>query len=733
MQMRISLRTEWWLLLSLVFVLISICSTTTSAPLSDDRISCRFDISIEEGIVLNVDAYIDVESITLSAIAVTYSQEDILSISTSSPEVMGAIKYALKGMISEQIHQTFPACTIQPLQDLPSFTNQQFTDHYKIILTNTFFNLSSEANVYDMVNGFLDMSGVIDYSVHLHASAGWNNTYRFILPQSMSYQQVTNASFQNNMIIWDIHNPDGGNPVEPAEMYLKYSSPTTPPIENSEIEVLFELDCRDSKSIKLATIYKVLALNIESYGIIPDFISNIQILPADGIRLCIENNFTNWDFIYNKSIIPLNNQIKQIIESSEFNQSLHQDFSWNTSTTSAPIEPFNLSNMDSFPPVSAIFSTNDVHVKIFNISSRAVFGLINAGAVGNMSNTHINFGGNLSSIPYPYQGTLVLPEHILLNETTRYQWNATKGFNGTFTSENAQSYRQQDIEHIFDINVKQTDLNLLSFFTGKTEMTVNVDISEEQKRNITVLPPSCTIPSELTLQYFNADAFRICVEEQVFSNESIDEFLTSQKMLFESRILNLYPPFNGNAKTDRDAFAASLHWDGNISSMDATDPFSVVSKMYSSYPLSFSFSFLPPSLTVSPQNMSFSAIKNAKATYTMLFPKGLVIGVNDSLNRAEVEKLSNGQYLVTLSFNESEEGMIDYVVLTLQPTGLYIIGLFMPCIISVIITIILLFVVYIVRKKRNGFRMHRHHPPSEHDSAYENEDYYVPPPPSARK
>jgi hypothetical protein len=112
----------------------------------------------------------------------------------------------------------------------------------------------------------------------------------------------------------------------------------------------------------------------------------------------------------------------------------------------------------------------------------------------------------------------------------------------------------------------------------------------------------------------------------------------------------------------------------------------------------------------------------------MLFPQGTFIQINDSLRKAFVKKTSDGRSCLEISFSPQEADQIDVVTVSIRPTALYIVAIFIPCILSLIITIILVLVIYIIRKKRRrGKSVSPHRAPQE--ISYEDQDYYVPPPP----
>ena len=223
-------------------------------------------------------------------------------------------------------------------------------------------------------------------------------------------------------------------------------------------------------------------------------------------------------------------------------------------------------------------------------------------------------------------------------------------------------------------------------------------------------------------------------EENVFTEEDVTVFLTTEKLLFETRIKNILTDseldFEGHI--NRGEFEESLtFWDGEIASMDAELPVKTVSYANSPYPLSFGLSFIPPDFNISDQSFSFNSIQNQSVTYKVVFPHGIEkVVISDSLERVVKGRLSDGRHYMEISFDASESGLTDDVTCKLIPSTLFVIGVFMPCIISFIITVILIIVIYTIRKKR---RRSKGIVVSEEEvSDYEDQDYYVPPPPQGK-
>ncbi len=692
-----------------------------------DNVVNDVELDFDDGVLLKVTLETQVYEVTLPANGKVYSASEIQSISVNNPEMMGAIKISVKGLNSDQLQESFPSATIISLQELPTYSEGVFSDNYEIFLTSEFFMVNSSVNINDFVDGFLDSGASINYSFPLNSFAGWNNTYRFNLPSELTYK-VTNGNVKQNSISWLVKTMGQSN-IKQAEMTLNYKTPTSTFSNKNAINISFIINCSHPKQPILSIEYLAKRIDVNASEILPDFISNVGALPADTIRLCILNDFLKWDTIRNNTLLPIQKQVSLLLKNSSFNQSIVTEFYWKNETTTESKEPYNITSMDSKPPITGIFKDEKIHFTLCNISSRAVFGLINAGATLPITQTDVNFGENFNQMPYPSNGTIILPNNVLFNNKKTIKWNQEKEINGTFKSNKAPSYSTQQINTSFIIDIESTDLNLLSVFTGKTELTMGMFLQETQERNVSTLPAEFSLPSKIDLQYFNADAFRVCVEEKVFSTEQINAFLSNTATGFKTRTQSLFPKIKGEARAKKALFDDSLQWDKNITTMQSDKPIIVSSSMHTAYPLSFHFSIIPPTFNVVPQNLTFESIPNQNVTYQIIFPKGISIDYNDSLNRAVHGINADGRSFLEVSFNASEENLINTVMLYVYPTRLFILSLFIPCFVSIFITFLLLLVVIIIRNKRKRIQ----HTTQDQYPQYDEEEYYIPPPPSKKK
>jgi len=721
--------------LVLVFILLLsvfiIVNPVSADDVINNDISANFTIEMKSATDFKVNVEATVSKITRAAgIGTSYTANYIETIASSNPYLLGAIAGDLQVMINKTVSQTFENAYVSSLNDIPTYENGKFYDNYAVNLTSAYFELNETVNVYEFINGVLDMDARVDYNFNLHAEPGWNNTYQIELEKKIDYKE-TNGKVDGNKIEWTVRNGMGFEPSKNAEFRVFSIDPTTPASTDEDILLDFQLDARGSKTSLFSNILSR-KINIEEYGVLPNSITNLTHLPADGIRLFVDNGLISWNDFNQTTIKPIEEVIKSKIKTSLFNQTLEIKYNWDNETTIDCQIPYEIDNMDNSPAIITILKDDDVNLEIYDISSMALFGLINSGAIANVSEGDINFGSALPEIGYTYNVTLLMPEGVLLEGMENYTWNDTVAFSGDFTSEKSPGYFEEEIDSVIEIEIQSTDLNLLSFFTGVTELSFRLKATENKNYNVTELPEEFSLPEKITVDYLNSDAFRLCIQENVFNEEEVSTFLKNNKNSFQD-LLNkgLLPGLSASCQIDREKFDNSLNTNIDISDMDKEPPIEVSSYAHGSYPVSFGFSVLPPKVDIPARKINFTGIPGQSVTYRMVFPQGIKITTSDTLNKSIVDKTKDGRYYFEVTFSASEHNLSTELSYKMTPSAVFILGLFMPCIISFVILLILIIVVYLLRKKRRG-RKTAVIIQEDTDSGYEDENYYVPPPPRSK-
>lgn len=726
------------LVLTICAVILSSLFVVMPASAQDEienSVEATFNIRLISGTELEVNVSMDVSQVVLVSDNI-YTREMIQTLASTGSELLPAIKYELKEMLVDQIKQTFGEEAVFSIYELPSYVNDKFYDDFYVNLDYDFFGLDESVNATNFINGILDMSAFVNYTINFYGEPGWNNTYLVNLGTNYGFQKTTGSKSGNN-IIWVLKNWDGKTSNKTALIQLSKIDPTTETLGSEDISLEFELDTREQDATSLTNNALLSGVDIRQYNALPSFVSNLDYVPADGVRLLIENGFFTWDDLYQKTVRPLEEKIKSTIEKSPFNQTLDLTFSWDEDTTSNCLVPYEVSNMDDTPTVNAILKDDVVNLHICDVSSKAFFGLINSGAESNISRDDLNFGEGLDTIGYDFNITLYLPEKMYLDNKNVFTWNENTSVFGEFKSDTTVSYTDQEKDMIIEIEVKNVDMNILSLLTGKTELKFELDSIGLRNYNVTTIPEEFSLPDKISLDYLNSDAFRLCIEEKIFNSGSVNTFLTREKNVFESVLRNILPGLDVSGNVDRGVFDRSLIWDGNISKMDDETPVKVANSAHSSYPINFELSAFPPKFDITTQHLNFSGLKNFNVTYRIIFPQGISVDATDALDKSIVKKLDDGRFCLEVIFSAAEANLTEEVTCKMTPSALFILGILAPCIISLIITIILIIVIVLVRKKRKGRKFKEPEmeegEAQEEETSYESEEYYIPPPPPGSK
>ena len=666
----------------------------------DSLVDASFNIEFVTGTDLLVDVTMDVYKLT------TYKVYDADAIKNAVEQDMGALRYALFLLLKNQLEAVFENANISNFE-MPAFNGENFNETLVVKLTPTFFKLNASVNSENLINGVLDMGAVINYNFNLQAEPGWNNTFTYALSDVMNLDKAntTDVDLYKNEVSWTLKNWNGENPNRLAALSTRFKYPTTTALEIEDIRLELELDITNVNNITLKTNIIAKNIDIRDYDILPDFITELDFVPSDGIRLFIDNMLLSWDGFYLNTIKPVEQNTISTIENSSFNQTLEMSFSWASETSINCSTPFNITSMDGMPPIKAELLGEDVYLSICNMSSRAFFGLVNGGAMANISAEDINFGDRLDEIGRAYEVFLHLPNNITLEGKNVYNWNQSAPLSGKFESDlqPKPEYSKENIDTLIEIDISKMDLNIGSFFTGKTELTATSYVKEGDYIYVMFFPQEFNMSKKINLTYLNSDAFRLCIEESVFNEEAVDFYLKKKKFVFEERLYNVLNDLKIKGVVDKDGFSESLTWDGDISNMDGVAPVVVSNYAHEIYPVAFSLSLWPPEISISNQSFYLEGLENQSVTYRIIFPKGISVKAKDDLNKSIIKgKTNDGREYVELLFAFDEDIGTDVVLCELYASPLYLLGLFLPCILSLVLVVILIIVVYLIRKKRRG-------------------------------
>jgi hypothetical protein len=717
------------LLLSVVFV-----STTIAENTSETQVEATIVSTFETGSHLSIRAQMIVNRIS-DVYETTYTRQMIEA--TTDSDALAVIKNQLHILVKNQIEETFQNADVSAITKKPSYEKPYFVDEFSVNLTSSFFHYNGSMNLTNFINGVLDMGATVTYHFNIQAGQGWNITYSFVLPSTTSLAYANTA--ETNPITWVARNWDGNDTGKDATLSISSKNPTTPASEIEDIALEFTLDTRTVDDISFTDSIVVKKMNVRSYAVLPEFVTGLGIIPADGIRLCIDSGLFSWTDLLEKTVRPIEQQTTPIIENSSFQQTLNLSFAWDAQSTTNCSNPYNITHMDDSPPIRADFKDPNVNLQICQMPARAFLGLLNAGATASISSVDVNFGLGLDGIIYPYAIRLYLPTNISLNGDNVYSWNKTTPISGPFLSglQPTPGYTDEHVETRIEIELLKMDLNIPSVFTGKTELTASTKMKEDDRLYVIRRDGELLFSPKVNITFLNSDAFRLCTEENVFSENQINSFLSQKTDMFQQRLSKIFPGLLVKGIIDRKIFSNSLVWDGDISAMDDVVPVVVSNYANEVYTVGFNVSLWPAELTVAPQHFILEGVENQTVTYRIIFPRGITVNASDSAGKPLITgKTNDGRDYVELSFDAGSATQSTVLSCVLNVSPVYILGLFLPCILVFILLVVLVVIILLIRKKKGGLRRGKKklfEPEDNEPSDYGGQDYYVPPPPSSKK
>ena len=343
----------------LVVILLIGCvfniSVAQAEPTSESNVEATLTCSFLSGAQLTVQAQMIVNSIDV--FDTSYNRQAIEDMSTTNPYVMGAIMLRLHETVKTQIEAAFTNANVDTMNTMPSYEKPFFIDVFRVNLTPAFFGYNGSLNLTDFINGVLDMGATVTYNFDLSAEQGWNTTFVYALPSTMTlgYANTADTNPDMNTVRWVVRNWDGADGGIMATLSMQSRNPTTTASQTDDIVLEFILDTRTATDIKFIDSVILKKVNIGHYNVLPAFVTGLGSIPADGLRLFIDNGLFTWADFFEKTIQPIEQQTTPLIENSSFAQNLSLSFQWDAETSINCSTPYNITHMDDTPAIRANF------------------------------------------------------------------------------------------------------------------------------------------------------------------------------------------------------------------------------------------------------------------------------------------------------------------------------------------------------------------------------------------
>ena len=217
------------LILSSLFIV----TTVNAEEEIENLVEATFNIEFKTGTDINIEVTIDALKLTTDE---TYTSNEII---TATDIQLGAFGLLLYQMLKRQFEGVFPNAKFLNFS-MPVFNGNIFSEKLNVKLTPAFFGINNTVDATNFINGALDMSALVNYTLNLQAEPGWNNTYKIVLGNKLDYQK-TNGILSGNTFSWSLKNWDGNKPSRVANLQIKKKESTTKKLGSEDIFLEFKL------------------------------------------------------------------------------------------------------------------------------------------------------------------------------------------------------------------------------------------------------------------------------------------------------------------------------------------------------------------------------------------------------------------------------------------------------------------------------------------------------------
>ena len=574
-----------------------------------------------------------------------------------------------------------------PSDSVPYNPPVTFIVYGNITLRGAFFNFGNE-NLDNLINGLLNVGAQISYDVSIFAPPGWNITYIMKVPDYLSITETNgHLSIDGKTVTWDLENWKSTiSSKEGTHLGLMEDEPSCRPEE----EIVTANISFDLRKMYYADIN--ISLNFESLYLsdllnLPEFISDISFYPADAVRLLCEYGIASWS--------DVGKQLEERWEgfSDNFRHSLGKNvslaFSVDEKTTSNCVQPYNVSSMDGYPPIS-VKARGTITDLFDDFSVSTILGIIYSGGVVRITDNMIN----LDDLVYPFQARLILPYGEVC------KWNRSVPLNVNLSYDLAPRYKNEDVERVVEITVKDMNIDFLKLFVGKKNIVSSIDIREHYYIHRIPSADLLSLPEWIDLEIVNADLFRLFVEDGVLNESALDNLFARVLNFSKETVHTLTGEGKLKIYINDKLFEDSLKWDRDIKTMDDEQPVDIPTFSSITKRSGFSISVFPPSLDIKDEKLNCVSSSIENITYRIIFPKGVSVVRYNSSGNVVKGKTVDGRECLEITIPRTDSASIIAIHYSLRFSPLMVLKLFMPPIIMAVIVISLIAIVLFMRRRR---------------------------------
>jgi hypothetical protein len=411
----------------------------------------------------------------------------------------------------------------------------------------------------DLIEGTLKMGGVVTQDLRMYANAGHKNTYIFKVKElvpparahgsehsrqggpSLAHDQLlienTNSEVQpesKDKVRFTLDRTSGMTYITKKikDIKLRAKEPNTPTEEKIDINFKIELNDFDQIMVNDSKVtIRTIKLDLIKARL-PSNFSELELLPADGLRLFYENGIIDLADLEDELDTELNKIENRFDDAFKTNVSMELGITWdfNTMSNITPLyyldDSGGIKRMSSQRPVKGyVRAANVVNIGLIkNASTDLIKGLLNAGAKADL---------DLSiKTKYDYKYNLTLPPGFGLVGHAPRMVDSTTGANTyilsmlqtkdvIIKSQRMPAYTTSKAN--IDVTIDLHEVEILSF----TEYLGHIKIDAVGNMNRLEMEPTSrfarAMPEKMTMKYFNSDSLRLLYTEGLLNLSEIED------------------------------------------------------------------------------------------------------------------------------------------------------------------------------------------------------------------
>jgi len=469
-------------------------------------------------------------------------------------EIVEFFEGQVAGYLNNVLNNTFEDSENQSTSfvvDVTTLEDANYTGPIKVLgygeadLTNDDFGLDEEVDPDEILRGVFKMGAEVELGVRLSAPEGNSRVLRISPPDGIGFRMTSDGFVTLDLVELEFDNTTGDKAGPwTGTLYLKSKSPN--PATEERIDVNIVVDWKAFNSTEIRVVLEAYSLEVEKYGELSSHISGLDYIPADGVRMALDNTLGTWDTskIKKQAAENATHEIEDILSDS-LDQPIPIDlgFDWNDSSLE---EGYDVSTMSSTPPLQAMMSSGPVVPNLYSLEEMfeiddldVILGFLNAGARADFAIDPMDF-----SAEYSPTITLLLPEDMRLSNTDAtenqdggrysYSWDPTDGFGGDIISTKAPYYEQSKVELDATLDFKKFKVDLLAIESS----SLSTDFSGELRFYHFELTDVIRdlLPLEVNIDYINADVLRMVYNKDLVDYEELETMLKEKTEEYETKI-----------------------------------------------------------------------------------------------------------------------------------------------------------------------------------------------------